>query len=281
MQAYADQRRVEGRVLALVPTMGGLHEGHLSLVRRAKSEADHVTVSIFVNPTQFGPKEDFDSYPRDFERDHRILQEIGGVSTIFAPSDSTFYPVGIDQQQTWVVNSELSEHLCGRYRPGHFQGVLTIVMKLLAACKPHICVFGRKDIQQFILVKQMVQDLSLDVQIIGEPIAREANGLACSSRNEYLTADERSQAHVLSEAVMQAASKIERGEQSPLNVIASVEEMIRLAPDAKLQYAEIVTANDLQPVKEFISGTEVIIAVAVYFRDIRLIDNATAIAPDK
>lgn len=279
MQAHADQQRMEGRVLALVPTMGSLHEGHLSLVRRAKAEADHVTVSIFVNPTQFGPDEDFEAYPRNFQRDCELLEEVGGVSTIFAPNEAMLYPEGSDQQRVWVTCPEMSQQLCGKYRPGHFRGVLTVVMKLFAACKPHISVFGLKDIQQCILLKQMIQDFALDIKVVGGEIVRESNGLAYSSRNEYLTADERSQAGVISRAINSATRMIEDGEESPMVVTNSIQEMIHSVPQAKLQYAEIVTASKLEPVEQFMPGMQVIVAVAVYFRHIRLIDNAFALVP--
>ena len=279
MQAHADQQRMEGRILALVPTMGSLHEGHLSLVRRAKAEADHVTVSIFVNPTQFGPSEDFEAYPRNFQKDCELLEEIGGVSTIFAPNEATLYPEGSGQQRVWVTCPEMSQQLCGKYRPGHFRGVLTVVMKLFAACKPHIGVFGLKDIQQYILLKQMVQDFALDIKVVGGEIVRESNGLAYSSRNEYLTADERSQAGVISRAINSATWMIEDGEESPMVVTSSIQEMIHSVPRAKLQYAEIVTASKLEPVEQFMPGMQVIVAVAVYFRHIRLIDNAFALVP--
>lgn len=279
MQAHADQKRMEGRILALVPTMGGLHEGHLSLVKRAKAEADHVTVSIFVNPTQFGPSEDFEAYPRNFQRDCELLEEISGVNTIFAPNEATLYPEGSDQQRVWVTCPEMSQQLCGKYRPGHFRGVLTVVMKLFAACKPHISVFGLKDIQQYILLKQMIQDFALDIKVIGGEIVRESNGLAYSSRNEYLTADERSQAGVISRAINSATQMIEDGEESPMVVTSSIQEMIHSVPQAKLQYAEIVTASKLEPVEQFMPGMQVIVAVAVYFGHIRLIDNAFALVP--
>ncbi|MYB90904.1 MAG: pantoate--beta-alanine ligase [Rhodothermaceae bacterium] len=279
MQAHADQQRMEGRTLALVPTMGSLHEGHLSLVRRAKAEADHVTVSIFVNPTQFGPNEDFKAYPRNFQMDCELLEEVGGVSTIFAPDEATLYSEGSDQQRVWVTCPEMSRQLCGKYRPGHFEGVLTVVMKLFAACKPHISVFGLKDIQQYILLKQMIQDLALDIKVIGGEIVRESNGLAYSSRNEYLTADERSQASIISEAINSAARMIEDGEENPMAVTGLIQEMIHSVPQAKLQYAEIVTASKLEPVGQFTPGLQVIVAVAVYFRHIRLIDNAFALIP--
>ena len=279
MQAYADKVRMEGHTLALVPTMGGLHEGHVSLIRRAKEEADHVTVTIFVNPTQFGPNEDFDSYPRNFDRDCAILAGIGGVHAVFAPTESAFYPGGADHHQVWVTCPEMSKFLCAQNRPGHFDGVLTVVMKLFAACKPHIGVFGLKDIQQYILLKKMIHDLSMDIKIVGVPTAREPSGLACSSRNENLLPDERLQAQVLSKAVALAAQLIESGEMSPQAVRDLMEQTIESAPLASLQYAEIVASNTLHPVEEFSPGMELIAAVAVYFGDVRLIDNALVSVP--
>lgn len=279
MQAVADQQRAQGSILALVPTMGGLHEGHLSLVRRAKSEANHVTVSIFVNPTQFGPNEDFAAYPRDLDADCKRLKEVGGVDVVFAPDAEAFYPDGIDQQRVWVISPGMSEHLCGKYRPGHFRGVLTIVMKLFAACKPHVGIFGLKDIQQFILLGQLIKDLSLDIRLVGEPTAREPSGLAYSSRNEYLSAEERAQATVLSKAVQLAARMIKDGKKDPLKVTALVKEIIRSAPSASLQYAEVVDASTLQPIDQFTPGQKVIVAVSVFFRDVRLIDNTLVSVP--
>ena len=279
MQAYSDQKRAEGGILGLVPTMGGLHKGHLSLVEHAKEEADHVIVSIFVNPTQFSPGEDFETYPRNFDRDYTLLREIGGVDAVFAPSEETLYPEGIDQQEVWLTCAEMTRHLCGKYRLGHFEGVLTVVMKLFAACKPHISVFGLKDIQQYVLLKKMVQDLSLGIKIIGAPTVRESNGLACSSRNEHLSAEERIQAEVLSRAVTMAKNRIQSGEGSPASVTALMKDVIQSAPLAKLQYAEIVALHSLHPMKQFTPGIQVIAAVAVYFREVRLIDNAVACVP--
>jgi len=279
MQAYADKTRMQGRTLALVPTMGSLHEGHLSLIRHAKEEADHVIVTIFVNPTQFGPNEDFDSYPRDLDRDCELLEAMGGVHAIFAPTESSLYPLGTDRHQVWVTCPEMSKYLCAKNRPGHFDGVLTVVMKLFAACKPHVGVFGLKDIQQYILLKKMIYDLSMDIRIVGAPTVREPSGLAYSSRNEYLLPDERLQAQVLSKAVKLACEFIEHGEVSAQAVRDLMERIIRSAPLAKLQYAEIVATDTLHPVEEFTQGMDLIVAVAVYFRNVRLIDNALASVP--
>lgn len=279
MQVYAEMQRMHGHKLALVPTMGSLHKGHLSLVKRAQVEADHVTVSIFVNPTQFGPSEDFEAYPRDFQRDCALLEELGGVSAVFAPSEATLYPAGSDQQRVWITCPEMSSQLCGKYRSGHFRGVLTVVMKLFAACNPHIGVFGLKDIQQFVLLKKMIGDLSLNIKIIGGDTVREANGLAYSSRNEYLTAEERHQAGIISEAIYSAVQMIEAGEKNLETVTGKIHEMIGSVQQANLQYAEIVTAGTLQPIEQFMPGMQVIVALAVYFRQIRLIDNAFALVP--
>lgn len=279
MRKHVDKKRADGHTLALVPTMGYLHEGHLSLVQRAKAEADHVIVSIFVNPTQFDPNEDFTVYPRDFETDCRLLEETGGVDVVFAPDASALYPDGVEAQRVWVVCPELSEHLCGKYRSEHFRGVLTVVLKLFAVCKPHIGVFGLKDVQQYMLLRKLARDLLIDVRVIGVPTARESTGLACSSRNAHLTSDERSQASVLWKAVTAAARMIENGENRPSTVVEEMRTIIAQAPLAILQYAEIVTGDTLQPVKKLVSGAEVIVAVAVYFRNVRLIDNAFALVP--
>ncbi len=279
MRMYADRQRADGHTLALVPTMGYLHEGHLSLVQRAKAEADTVIVSIFVNPTQFGPYEDFAVYPRDFETDCRLLEETGGVDVVFAPEASELYPDGVEVQRVWVVCPELSKHLCGKYRPEHFRGVLTVVLKLIAVCKPHVGVFGLKDAQQYMLLRKLARDLLIDIRVIGAPTARESTGLARSSRNAYLTSDERSQANVLWKAVTAAAGMIENGENRPSTVLEEMRTVIARAPLAILQYAEVVTCDTLQPVQKLVPGTEVIVAVAVYFRNVRLIDNAFASVP--
>jgi len=279
MQSYADHQKMDGRVLGLVPTMGSLHEGHLSLVRRAKEVANHITVTIFVNPTQFGPNEDFETYPRDFDRDCRLLQEVGGVDVVFAPNTSTFYEGGVEQNKIWITCPEMTRYLCGNSRPGHFDGVLTVVMKLFAACKPHVSIFGLKDIQQYMLLKKMVHDLSLDIKIIGAQTVREPSGLAYSSRNNNLSLQERRQAEVLSHSVTSAVKMIETGQGTPSSVIDIMEETIGSAPLAKLQYAEIVAADTLHPVDEFTPGMQVIAAVSVNFRDIRLIDNAITVVP--
>ena len=186
MQAHADAARRDGQTLALVPTLGALHEAHLALVRRAIEEADHVTVSIFVNPTQFGPDEDYDEYPRDLEGDRKKLEALD-VDALFAPSVEEMYPYADDEALpgplAWVDVERLDDHLCGAYREGHFRGVTTVVTKLFHACKPDVAVFGKKDAQQYVIIQRLVDDLLLDVEIVGVPTVRESDGLAVSSRS--------------------------------------------------------------------------------------------------
>ncbi len=193
MQAYSEGIRLQGKRLAFVPTMGYFHEGHLNLMREAKKMADYLIVSIYVNPTQFGPKEDLSKYPRDFERD-LMMAEGANVDVIFYPADKEMYP---ENYQTYVNVEEVTKNLCGLSRPGHFRGVTTVCAKLFNIVKPHVAVFGRKDFQQFIAIKRMVADLNLDLQIVGLPTVRETDGLAMSSRNVYLKENEKPSALTL------------------------------------------------------------------------------------
>lgn len=282
MQAHAETARADGDTLALVPTLGALHDGHIALMRRALEEADHVTVSVFVNPTQFGPGEDYDEYPRDLDRDREILQVLD-VDALFAPPVDEMYPFAGDDELpsplAWVSVEQLDEHLCGAYRDGHFRGVTTVVTKLLHACKPDIAVFGTKDAQQYVIIQRLVEDLLLDVEIVGVPTVRESDGLAQSSRNEYLTPDEREQAPVLYEAVTAAQEAIEQGEQAASAVVRAMENELATAPDADVQYAEVVDARTLQPLDRLSPGQEVLAAVAVFFGDTRLIDNTFVQVP--
>jgi pantoate--beta-alanine ligase len=282
MQAHADAARADGHTLALVPTLGALHEGHLALVRRALDAADHVTVSVFVNPTQFGPDEDYDAYPRDLDGDRAKLEE-RGVDALFAPSVEEMYPSVADERLpgplAWAEVEHLDEHLCGAYREGHFRGVTTVVTKLFHACTPDLAVFGRKDAQQYVIIRRLVEDLLFDIDIVGVPTVREDDGLARSSRNAYLDADERAQATVLYEAVTAAAAAIEGGEQDPNAVVRAMDRALGGAPDAEVEYASVVDAHTLQPVETLTPGQEVLAAVAVYFGDTRLIDNAFVEVP--
>jgi len=261
--------------------MGALHEGHLALVRHARSIADHVTVSIFVNPTQFGPGEDLDRYPRTLTKDLEMLAQVGGVQAVFAPSPEEMYPDSEATQGglTWVEVQRMAERLCGRRRPGHFRGVTTVVAKLLNICKPHVAVFGRKDAQQFLMIRRMVADLNMDVEILGIPIVREADGLAMSSRNRYLRKEDRTQAKVLSQAVAVARERILGGEQRVEAIVEAMHVVLDQAPNARTQYVEIVDTDMLQPLEVLASGTEVLAAVAVYFGETRLIDNTFVRVP--
>ena len=274
MQTEAEAARRGERRLALVPTMGALHDGHRALVRRAKREADHVTVSIFVNPTQFGPGEDLDAYPRDLDGDLEKLDALGGVDAVFAPSSEEMYPLGAPR--TWVAVEGLTDTLNGRYREGHFRGVTTVVTKLFNACRPHVGVFGEKDAQQLVVLRRMAEELRVGVEVVGVPTQREADGLACSSRNAYLTDEERAQAPVLSEAVAAARTMIAAAteEQPAEMVVRRMRNILRGASRAETQYVAVVDARDLQPVETLRPGDDVLAATAVFFGDTRLIDNA-------
>ncbi len=282
MQAHADAARADGQTLALVPTLGALHEGHLALIRTALEEADHVTVSVFVNPTQFGPDEDYDAYPRDLEGDREKLEALD-VDAMFAPPVEEMYPYVNDEALpgplAWVSVERLDEHLCGAYREGHFRGVTTVVTKLFNACKPDIGVFGKKDAQQYVILQRMVEDLLFDIEIIGVDTVREPDGLAQSSRNDYLDPDEREQATVLYEAVTAAEEAIDGGEQEAQAVVRAMENKLAAAPDANVQYAEVVDAYTLQPAEHLAPGQEILAAVAVFFGDTRLIDNTFVQVP--
>jgi pantoate--beta-alanine ligase len=282
MRAHAEAARADGQSLALVPTLGALHDGHLALVRTALEAADHVTVSVFVNPTQFGPGEDYDAYPRDLEGDREKLEALG-VDALFAPSVEEMYPyvddAALPGPLAWVSVDRLDEHLCGAHREGHFRGVTTVVTKLFNACKPDIGVFGTKDAQQYVILQRMVEDLLFDIEIVGVPTVREPDGLARSSRNDYLDPNERKQATVLYEAVTAAEEAIERGEQEAQSVVRAMENALAAAPDADVQYAEVVDAHTLQPVEHLAPGQEILAAVAVFFGDTRLIDNTFVHVP--
>jgi pantoate--beta-alanine ligase len=282
MQAHADAARAEGQTLALVPTLGALHEGHLTLVRRALEEADHVTVSVFVNPTQFGPDEDYDEYPRDLEGDQEKLEALN-VDALFAPSVNEMYPYANDEALpgplAWVSVDRLDEHLCGAYRERHFRGVTTVVTKLFHACKPDLAVFGKKDAQQYVILQRLVETLLFDIDIVGVPTVREPDGLATSSRNEYLDPEEREQASVLFQAVTAAEEAINGGEQEAEAVVRAMENKLAAAPDGEVEYAEVVDANTLQPTDHLAPGQDVLAAVAVYFGDTRLIDNTFVEVP--
>ena len=267
MQCLAFSFLKTGREVGFVPTMGYLHEGHLSLVRRARRENDVVVVSIFVNPIQFGPNEDYDRYPRDLERD-RIILEKERVDYLFCPSVQDMYPQGFS---TYVEVKGLTEELCGASRPGHFRGVATVVTKLLNIVLPTRAYFGEKDFQQLQVVRRLVRDLNLPVEIVGCPIVREKDGLAMSSRNVYLTESERKSALSLYKGLKLAKELFERGERR-VNVIKErVKDLILSFPGTKIDYVEIVSPSDLNPVDEVREGD--VIALAVFVGNTRLIDN--------
>jgi len=267
MKQVARQARTEGRPTGFVPTMGALHAGHMSLVRAARAECGPVIASIFVNPTQFGPKEDFQKYPRTFEAD-RVLLEETGVDFLFAPEAAEIYPPGF---RTWVNVEGLSDRLDGRSRPGHFRGVTTIVLKLLEIVQPQKAFFGRKDAQQARLIQQMARDLHLDTEIVVCPIVREPDGLAMSSRNAYLNPAERQAATVLYRALDGARRGIERGERDALRLIAAMREVIRAEPLVEPEYVELVDAETLEPVTRLRGRCLALLAARV--GTTRLIDN--------
>ncbi len=266
MQRLAGQLRREG-TLGFVPTMGCLHEGHLSLVRAARKRSARVVVSVFVNPAQFGPKEDLARYPRDFRRDCRLLRA-EGVDVVFHPGREEMYPAG---HATSVEVEQLTGRLCGAFRPGHFRGVTTVVAKLFNAVRPHLAVFGQKDAQQAFVIRRMAKDLNSGVRILIAPTVRESDGLAMSSRNRYLNAAQRSQAPVLYRSLRLARRTVRDGERDPGRVKRRVRSLIRSESSARIEYVEIVDTGDLLPVGR-IDG-RVLVAVAVRFGRTRLIDN--------
>ena len=264
----ARESRVKERIVGLVPTMGVLHEGHFSLIRAAQSECAPVVVSIFVNPKQFGPSEDFQKYPRAFEADRAALENLG-VDYLFAPTPEEMYPRGF---RTTVAVEGLSEKLEGRSRPGHFQGVTTVVLKLLEIVRPNRAYFGRKDAQQARIIRQMALDLNLGTQIVVRPILREPDGLALSSRNVYLNANERRAATALYRSLEAARREITAGERNPARLLVALRRVIDADPAVALDYAEIVDAETLEPVVSL--RGECLILLAAKVGKTRLIDNA-------
>lgn len=259
--------RMAGKKVGFVPTMGALHEGHLSLVRAAKKQTDIVFVSIFVNPTQFGPNEDFSKYPRTFERDCELLQS-EGVDVLFAPAVDEMYPKG---SITFVSVEGLSDKLDGVSRPGHFRGVTTVVSKLFNIIEPDFAFFGQKDAAQVAIVRRMVHDLRSSVEIVVCPIVREPDGLAMSSRNAYLNPDERKQALVLRESLLRAEELFRNGERRANQLVQAAQKMFAQEPSVRLDYFQIVDPDTLDPI-DSISG-RVLVAVAAYVGNTRLIDN--------
>jgi pantoate--beta-alanine ligase len=268
MSQVARESRVKERIVGLVPTMGALHEGHFSLIRAAQSDCSPVVVSIFVNPKQFGPSEDFQKYPRAFEADRVALENLG-IDYLFAPTPEEMYPPGF---RTTVAVEGLSEKLEGRSRPGHFQGVTTVVLKLLEIVQPNLAYFGRKDAQQARIIRQMALDLDLATQIVVRPILREPDGLALSSRNVYLNADERRAATALYRSLEATRREIAAGERNPAHLLAALRRVIDAEPAVALDYAEIVDVETLEPVVNL--RGECLILLAAKVGKTRLIDNA-------
>lgn len=267
MQQWSDAVRTRGRRIGFVPTMGYLHAGHLSLAEVARRHSDHIVASIFVNPLQFGANEDLDRYPRDIERDTRMLAE-AGTDVLFLPDGIAMYP---EDFQTTVRVDRVTRGLCGAARPTHFAGVTTVVLKLLHIVKPHVAVFGMKDFQQLVTVRRMVADLNLDVEIIGAPIVREVDGLAMSSRNAYLSPAERHAALCLSKALAAASAEVQRGESDGLRVLAAARRVIADEPLARLEYATLADPKTLEESAAVRAPT--LLALAVQIGKTRLIDN--------
>ncbi|MBN1526035.1 MAG: pantoate--beta-alanine ligase [Candidatus Omnitrophica bacterium] len=267
MSTFSKTAKKEGKSIGLVPTMGALHEGHLSLVRAAKKENDIVVMSVFVNPIQFGPSEDLDKYPRDFKRDGEMARA-AGVDAVFHPSASQMYPEGFS---TYVNVEGLTDTLCGASRPGHFRGVTTVVMKLFAIVKPDAAYFGQKDAQQAIVVKKMAEDLNLDIDVRILPVVREKDGLAMSSRNAYLSTDERKDSAVLYQALRKAEDLMRQGETDPAKVVKAMEGMIKAKQNARIDYIAVVDPKNLRDAKT-VSG-DALVALAVFIGKTRLIDN--------
>lgn len=267
MKARAAAWKAEGLSIGLVPTMGSLHEGHESLMDAARAASDRVVVSVFVNPIQFGPGEDYEAYPRDLERDARICER-HGVDVVFHPEVDDMYTPA---HNTFVVMETLTDSLCGASRPGHFRGVCTVVTKLFNIVQPHRAFFGQKDAQQLAIIKRMVADLNMNVTVVGCPIVREADGLAKSSRNAYLSAEERQAALVLSRAIFAGKAAVEAGERDAAALKALMGGIIEAEPLARIDYVEVVDGVTMQPTDAI--GAMALVAMAVYIGSTRLIDN--------
>jgi pantoate--beta-alanine ligase len=267
MRAFRKATRQSGKRLALIPTMGALHEGHLSLVRAAREKSVVAVVSIFVNPTQFGPNEDFTKYPRNLESDSKMLER-EPVDVIFAPSVDDMYPAGA---VTWVAVEGMSDRLCGKSRPGHFRGVTTVVSKLFHIIEPDAAFFGQKDAAQAAIIRRMVRDLNMPVSIEICPIIRESDGLALSSRNGYLSLEERKSALILHRSLLRAQTLFEGGERNSANLIAAGKQEFSREPKARLDYLEIVDPDSLEPVTTI--SNRALVAVAAFIGNTRLIDN--------
>jgi len=267
MKEFSSQARGAGKTIAFVPTMGFFHEGHLSLMREGRRRGDLLIVSLFVNPTQFAPHEDLKNYPRDFERDRQMAEEVG-TDILFAPEAGEMYP---SDHQTHVLVEKVTRNLCGRSRPTHFQGVATVVMMLFEIVMPHVTLFGEKDYQQLVTIRQMVRDLHMSVEVMGMPTVREADGLAMSSRNTYLLPDERKAALSLYRSLQRAKELLQKGEQRASRILDEMNGILQSEPLVRMDYVQICDAYTLQEVDR-IEG-DVVVALAAYLGKTRLIDN--------
>ncbi len=273
MQRLADGARARGERIALVPTMGYLHEGHLALMREGRRRAGVLVASVFVNPTQFGANEDLARYPRDFDRDCELMRRVP-VDVVFAPEAPAIYP---ERFQTWIEVTEVTRGLCGQSRPIHFRGVTTVVAKLFNLVRPQVALFGEKDFQQLRAIQQMVADLNFDIEIVPVPIVREPDGLAMSSRNAYLTAAEREQALGLSRALKAVRERFEAGRTTPSELIRIATETLAAMPSLSVEYVEVVDAETLTPATSL--DRPVLVALAVRVGKVRLIDNTVLHPP--
>lgn len=267
MRSWSEAERRDGRRIVLVPTMGALHDGHLRLVREGRKRGERLVASLFVNPAQFAPHEDYTTYPRDFERD-RVLLEKQKVDVLFHPSVPDMYPEGY---QSHVEVEKLGSLLCGAFRPGHFRGVATVVAKLFNIIRPHVAIFGAKDYQQLQIIRRMASDLNLDVEVVGHPTVREKDGLAMSSRNGYLNPAERKAAFCLYRSLKRAESLVLAGERESKQIIDAVRTVVEKEPLARIEYARMCHPESLEEVVR-IDG-EALLALAVRVGKARLIDN--------
>jgi pantoate--beta-alanine ligase len=267
IRRLCDENRLDGKRIGLVPTMGAFHAGHLSLIRRALEKTDFVVVSIYVNPIQFGNNEDLDSYPRNLTAD-ALLAEKHGAHVVFAPNDEIMYP---DGYSSYVTVEGLPDVLCGRSRPGHFRGVTTVVSKLFNIIRPHVAVFGQKDAQQLSVIRKMVHDLNMDIDIDAGKIIREPDGLAMSSRNQYLTGEQREQAPVLYKSLLAAKKLIEGGVIGVPEITGEIKSVLDNAFLTEIEYIEIVDVEKMSPIENVSQGA--LIAIAVWIGETRLIDN--------
>ena len=273
-RSWSQYRRYQGQSVGFVPTMGALHQGHLSLVRQARKDNDFVVVSVFVNPIQFAPNEDFDNYPRKIRLDLDLLEK-ECVDLVFAPSNEEMYPKDDSRMnQTWLdVVGPITEGLCGISRPTFFRGVTTVVAKLFNIVQPKRAYFGWKDAQQLAAIRQMVNDLNFDLEVIGLPIVREDDGLAMSSRNAYLTKDERQEAKIVYQSLELAKSRILRGETSVKKITTEMKLLVEDSALSRIDYTTIVSSQTFRPILELENGQDILIAIATYVGSTRLIDN--------